>query len=120
MVWVCPPWRPPGSQYRTLEPGCLKGLPREAEGGTCGGLEFRTWGSAGGMICQADMCTLTAGFDPVWTHLHNTFCSISHTTLFILHDVDTHNANQNKEWSVARLFTVFMVLNMVHTCIVWT
>lgn len=72
------------------------------------------------MICQADMCTLTAGFDPTWTHLHNTFCSISHTTLFIQHGVDTHNPNQSKERSVARLFTVGKVLNIVHTCIVWT
>ncbi len=85
-----------------------------------GGLEFRVWGSAGGMICQEDMYARTAGFDPVWTHLHNAFCSISHTTLFILHDVDTHNPNQSKERSAAGLFTACKVLNMVLACIVWT
>lgn len=74
----------------------------------------------GGVLSQADMRTLTAGFDPARTHLHNTFHSISHTTLFILHDGDTHNTHQGREQSVVRLLTVCKVLNMVCARIVWT
>lgn len=62
------------------------------------------------VICRADT---VSSCDPVWTCLHHTFHSISHTTLFILHDMDMHDSNLSKDWSVARGFTVCAVLNMV-------
>lgn len=63
--------------------------PWRGRGGCTGRSRFKGVGECwGGVTCQADMYTLTAGFDPVWTHLHKTFCSISHVTLCILQDGD--------------------------------
>lgn len=92
-----------------------KGVYRDFSSVECGGMF-----AGDDLSSKYSTCTLTARVDPAWTRLHGTFHSISHTTLFILHDIDTHNSNLSKEWSVARLFTVCTVLNMCPACIVWT